>query len=350
VSTGTSHTFNLPTASATKRGALSSTDWTTFNNKVNISDTSSMLSPYLRKIDTISLINRINLKVNISDTLSMLSPYLRNNIASATYLLKSDSSIYYTKYRSDTSRNNIYNAINNKQASGTYVTSVTGTSPISSTGGTTPAISISQATSSTSGYVSASDFSNISEGPVLAGLQLLGSSFKGITLTIPDFKCNTSGTLTSGTLYLVPVYIPVSTTITGIKFQQITQGVYTANNYNGVGLYSVSSGTLTLQASSTNDGNIWKGTAAAWQTKAFSSTYSASAGVYYIGFIYSSSAQTTAPIISSSTNTTGTNSMLLDLTNSNKLSASIATQTSLPSPQAMSGTTNSNNMWGIFIY
>ena len=29
------HTFNLPTASATKRGALSSADWTTFNNKQN---------------------------------------------------------------------------------------------------------------------------------------------------------------------------------------------------------------------------------------------------------------------------------------------------------------------------
>ena len=32
-SVGTSHTFNLPTASATNRGALSSADWTTFNNK-----------------------------------------------------------------------------------------------------------------------------------------------------------------------------------------------------------------------------------------------------------------------------------------------------------------------------
>ena len=32
--TGT-HTFNLPTASSTNRGALSSTDWTTFNNKQN---------------------------------------------------------------------------------------------------------------------------------------------------------------------------------------------------------------------------------------------------------------------------------------------------------------------------
>jgi hypothetical protein len=85
VSIGTSHTFNLPTASATNRGALSSANWTTFNSKIGPGDTATMLSPYLR-----------------------------SNIASATYLAKSDSSTYYTKYRSDTSRTNIYTAINLK--------------------------------------------------------------------------------------------------------------------------------------------------------------------------------------------------------------------------------------------
>jgi hypothetical protein len=38
---GTTHTFNLPTASATNRGALSSADWNTFNSKPSLSGTST---------------------------------------------------------------------------------------------------------------------------------------------------------------------------------------------------------------------------------------------------------------------------------------------------------------------
>lgn len=44
-SAGTTHTFNLPTASATNRGALSSSDWTTFNNKVSTTRSISTTSP-----------------------------------------------------------------------------------------------------------------------------------------------------------------------------------------------------------------------------------------------------------------------------------------------------------------
>ena len=38
-SSGTTHTFNLPTASGSNRGALSSADWTTFNSKTSLSGT-----------------------------------------------------------------------------------------------------------------------------------------------------------------------------------------------------------------------------------------------------------------------------------------------------------------------
>jgi hypothetical protein len=50
-----------------------------FDNSAYLSagDTATMLSPYLRKADTSTLSNRINLKVNISDTATMLLPYLR---------------------------------------------------------------------------------------------------------------------------------------------------------------------------------------------------------------------------------------------------------------------------------
>jgi len=53
------HTFNLPTASATNRGALSSADWTTFNGKVssvsggtNISITGTATSPIVNKLNS----------------------------------------------------------------------------------------------------------------------------------------------------------------------------------------------------------------------------------------------------------------------------------------------------------
>jgi hypothetical protein len=71
------------------------------NLKVNISDTASMLLPYLRKADTASmltpyfrdadttslnLVSRFAAKLNISDTSSMLINYLRTGVAAGTYL------------------------------------------------------------------------------------------------------------------------------------------------------------------------------------------------------------------------------------------------------------------------
>lgn len=51
-----------------------------------------------------------------------------------------------------------WNTFNNKQPAGTYVTSVGATSPVTSSGGTTPTIAIPQATGSVSGYLSNTDW------------------------------------------------------------------------------------------------------------------------------------------------------------------------------------------------
>jgi len=73
------------------------------NLKVNISDTASMLLPYLRKADTalmltpyfkksdttsLNLVSRFATKLNISDTSAMLTNYLRTGVAASTYQLK----------------------------------------------------------------------------------------------------------------------------------------------------------------------------------------------------------------------------------------------------------------------
>ena len=98
------HTFNLPTASATNRGALSSADWTTFNNKQNA-----------------------------------LTLTTTGTSGAATLV---GSTLNIPQY----------------QAAGTYVTAVTASSPLFSSGGTTPNITIQQASGSQSGFLSSTDW------------------------------------------------------------------------------------------------------------------------------------------------------------------------------------------------
>ena len=63
-SSGTAHTLNLPTASATNRGALSSTDWTTFNGKQtspwDYRQTGRWWTPSVNQLAIGSLTNAIN--------------------------------------------------------------------------------------------------------------------------------------------------------------------------------------------------------------------------------------------------------------------------------------------------
>ncbi len=71
---------------------------------------------------------------------------------------------------------------NTSPSSGGTVTSVTGTAPISSSGGNTPAISISQATTSTNGYLSSTDWNtfNNKQDALVSGTNI--KTVNGITL------------------------------------------------------------------------------------------------------------------------------------------------------------------------
>jgi len=102
---------------------------------IQAADTTAMLIPYMKKNDSTiyyskyrsdtsrtNIYSGINVKLNTSDSTIYYTKYKsdtsRSNIYSAINgkLNKSDSTIYYSKYSSDTSRTNIYSSINGKLA------------------------------------------------------------------------------------------------------------------------------------------------------------------------------------------------------------------------------------------
>lgn len=169
------HTFNLPTASATNRGALSSTDWSTFNGKGDVFGPASAVN---------------------------------NNFAA--FDLTTGKLIKDSGYNSSSF-----------QPAGTYVTSVSGTTNrITSTGGVTPVIDISaayvgQTSITTLGTIATGTWqgSSISTTYTDAKIKTVTGTLNRLTIggtsTDPTFDISTSyvgqntittlGTITTGT-------------------------------------------------------------------------------------------------------------------------------------------------------
>jgi hypothetical protein len=104
-----------------------------------------------------------------------------------------------------------------------YVTSVTGTSPIVSSGGTTPAISIPAATSSVNGYLSSTDWTTFNNKQSAISLTTTGTSgvatFSANTLNIPNYGSALSG------------YLPLNA---GVSYPLTGTLVGVATNWSGV--------------------------------------------------------------------------------------------------------------------
>jgi len=235
------------------------------------------------------------------------------------------------------------------------VTNVSATTPLTSSGGATPDISITQSSSSVNGFLSSNDWTTFNNKPsntdIILGYQGLGSTIKanpiGINLSL---SIATVTILVDARLVLTPVYLSAPATITGVRWYQTAIGSYTADNYNGVGLYSVSGGTITLIASSTNDGAIWQtfGTNS-WGNKAFSSPLSNQvAGTYFIGALWNASATTTAPSIATITSSSAS-IQAFDFTGG-RLSTLLTAQTTLPTPLTLSTTTGVNVTHWLSLY
>jgi hypothetical protein len=317
------HTFNLPTASATNRGALSSANWTTFNSKIGTGDTATMLTPYLRKADTTTLSNRINTKqAQLNGTGFVKATGTTISYDNSTYLTSAITSLG-----------------GQTGATQTFTTGTGGSDFNISSGTDIHSFNLPVASTSNTGKLTSGDYTAFQQykaGDISRAYQLLGSTTKAMLLGNTLHNMTANVTMTSQQIRFMPIYIPFTMTLTGVTWYQVTAGNYTANNYNGVGLYYYTAGstTLTLAASSTDDGNIWKATSSTWNSKAFSSTYAVTEGMYYIAVMYSSSAQTTAPAIGGIAAPLGGSGNVypVNFTSGVKLFGTMSTQTSLPSP------------------
>ena len=178
--------------------------------------------------------------------------------------------------------------------------------------------------------------------PVLEIMQAMGSDVKAMTVGSNPITAQTAFTPTDARINFSAVWLPEDSTLTGVSFLTRVQGNFTGDANNKVGLYTYSGGTLTLVASSANDQNIWKsvpGSTGAWTEVPFSSTYVATAGLYFVAVLYNQSAQTTAPVIAGMAAVSFQASATADFADSAKWAGFLNSQTDLPATQAMSGIT-----------
>jgi hypothetical protein len=163
----------MAAATTSVNGYLTSTDWTTFNNKVtSVSGTAG----------------RITSTGGATPVIDLASGIATAGTTGSVSLIPVVTIDTYGRVTSITTAAN---------PQGT-VTSVTGTAPVVSSGGATPAISMAAATASVNGYLTSTDwtaFNNATKGPAfLAQLTsaqtIAGASYVKITLNNEIFDTN----------------------------------------------------------------------------------------------------------------------------------------------------------------
>ena len=178
-------TLNVPTASATNRGALSSTDWTTFNNKGSGSVTSVSGTGTVNGITLTGTVTSSG-SLTLGGTLgSIANSQLSNSTISGVSLggnLFSLTAGTGVSFSAGTTYNGSAAITITATGSGGTVTSVTGTSPVVSSGGTTPAISMPAATTSVNGYLTSTDWTtfNSKQAALVSGTNI--KTVNGTTL------------------------------------------------------------------------------------------------------------------------------------------------------------------------
>ena len=185
------------------------------------------------------------------------------------------------------------------------------------------------------------------EDNYIKALQAAGSSIK--VGSAMGFYPRVDHTLYDGKALWTLFYLSDTTDVTGVGYMLSTQGNYTADNYNGFAIYSVSGTTYTKIDSTANDGNLWKTAANTTAVKAFSAgPHELNPGIYYVFLVYNNSAQTTAPKLYY--NNDLANAAFAGLTGTNKIQGVVNSQTTPPATETGGDVTADLEIPAIWLY
>jgi len=247
---GTTPVISMAAATTSVNGYLTSTDWTTFNNKGS---------------GTVTSVAAITLGTTGTD----LSSTVANGTTTPVITLQVPTASASNRGALSAADWTTFNS----KGSGT-VTSVTGSAPVVSSGGTTPAISMAAATTSVSGYLTSTDwttFNNKGSGTVTSVSGTAGRiSSTGGTTPVIDLVSGIASAGTTGSVSLIPVVtIDTYGRVTSITTAANPQGTVTSVGWTG-GIVSVATATTTpaFTIAGTSGGVPYFSSASTWATSA----------------------------------------------------------------------------------
>jgi len=293
---GTAPDISMPAATTSVNGYLTSTDWNTFNNKqpagtyvtaVSVASSNGFAgtssggaTPALTLTTSITGLLYGNGTALAAATISAPLSYSAGTLSIPVATASANG------YLSSTD----WTTFNNK-GSGT-VTSVTGTAPVVSSGGATPAISMAAANTTTNGYLTSTDwntFNNKGSGSVTS------VSFTGGLITVAT-ATTTPALTVAGTSGGIPYFSSASTWASSAALTQY-----------GV-VYGGGAGATPVATAAGTTGQVLTATtggAPTWAAPATSGTVTSVSVVSANGFAGTVATATTTPAITLTTSITG---------------------------------------------